>query len=109
MWTETTRSKYDRRTLHYASDLTDAEWGVIGPLLLPGKMIEPIGLIRAGIVAARTRRIQADAASAEAVVNFSRLSLLPNVPRHIGPTSPLKSDRRSIPASWPATAALSSS
>ena len=33
MWTETTRPKYDRTALRYASDLTDAEWGVIGPLL----------------------------------------------------------------------------
>ena len=40
MWTETTRPKYDRKALRYASDLTDAEWGVIGPLLPPCK---PLG------------------------------------------------------------------
>ena len=33
MWTETTRPKYERAGLRYASDPTDAEWGVIGPLL----------------------------------------------------------------------------
>ena len=34
MWTETTRPKYERKGLRYASDLTEAEWGVIGPLLM---------------------------------------------------------------------------
>ncbi len=33
MWTETTRKKYDRDGLRYASDLTDAEWRLIEPLL----------------------------------------------------------------------------
>ncbi len=33
MWTETTRAKYERAGLRYASDLTAGEWGVIGPLL----------------------------------------------------------------------------
>ncbi len=33
MWTETTRPKYERSGLRYASDLTDAEWNVIGSLL----------------------------------------------------------------------------
>ena len=33
MWTETTRPKYERSELRYASDLRDAEWQVIGPLL----------------------------------------------------------------------------
>ncbi len=28
MWTETTRPKYERKGLRYASDLTEAEWGV---------------------------------------------------------------------------------
>ena len=32
-WTETTRRDYDRRELRYASDLRDAEWAVIAPLL----------------------------------------------------------------------------
>ncbi len=39
MWTETTRPKYEREGLRYASDLTDAEWGVIGPLLPPRKRL----------------------------------------------------------------------
>ena len=29
----TTRPKYERKGLRYASDLTEAEWGVLGPLL----------------------------------------------------------------------------
>lgn len=40
MWTETTRRKHARKGLRYASDLTDAEWGVIEPLLPPR---EPLG------------------------------------------------------------------
>src|SRR5207244_555105 len=31
MWTETTRRKYEREGRRYASDLTDAEWGLIEP------------------------------------------------------------------------------
>ena len=33
MWTETTRRKYAREHLRYATDVTDAEWAVIAPLL----------------------------------------------------------------------------
>ncbi|MFQ5572526.1 MAG: IS5 family transposase [Rhodothermales bacterium] len=40
MWTETTRPKYDRSKLRYASDLTDEEWAVIAPLLAKPK---PVG------------------------------------------------------------------
>lgn len=32
-WTETTRQHYRREGLRYASDLTDAEWGLISPFL----------------------------------------------------------------------------
>ncbi len=39
MWTETTRPKYERSDLRYASDLTDAEWDVIEPLLPPRKQL----------------------------------------------------------------------
>jgi len=33
MWTKTTRKKYGREKLRYASDTTDEEWSVIEPLL----------------------------------------------------------------------------
>ena len=33
MWTETTRPKYDREHLRYATDVTDAEWEVVAPQL----------------------------------------------------------------------------
>ncbi len=33
MWTPTTRRRYSRTGLRYASDLTDAEWALIEPLL----------------------------------------------------------------------------
>jgi len=33
MWTKTTRRQYERKGLRYASDVTDAEWGVISPRL----------------------------------------------------------------------------
>src|ERR1700693_4030165 len=37
MWTPENRPLYDRDTLRYPSDLTDAEWQHIGPLLPPAK------------------------------------------------------------------------
>jgi len=33
MWTATTRAQQKREELHFASDLTDAEWAVLAPLL----------------------------------------------------------------------------
>ncbi|WP_225063222.1 MULTISPECIES: transposase [Komagataeibacter] len=35
MWTPTIRRKYSRRSQRYDTDLTDAEWAVLAPLL-PG-------------------------------------------------------------------------
>jgi transposase len=32
-WTETTRRHYERRCPRYASDLTDAEWGLVEPMM----------------------------------------------------------------------------
>ncbi len=37
MWTNENRARYDRRGLRYPSDLTDAEWGLIAPLIPPAK------------------------------------------------------------------------
>jgi transposase len=37
MWTKETRGRYDRRGLRYPSDLTDAEWALIAPLIPPAK------------------------------------------------------------------------
>jgi len=34
-WTEITRPDYDRRSLRYASDSTDAEWALIAPFMPP--------------------------------------------------------------------------
>ena len=34
-WTKTTRDDYDRRSLRYASDTTDAEWALIDPFMPP--------------------------------------------------------------------------
>jgi len=39
-WTETTRPQYRREGLRYASDLTDAEWALIAPLMPPAR---PVG------------------------------------------------------------------
>jgi transposase len=35
MWTPTTCAQHSREGLHFASDLTDVEWAVLEPLLLP--------------------------------------------------------------------------
>lgn len=37
MWTNGNRSLYERKGLRYPSDLTDAEWAIIAPLIPPGK------------------------------------------------------------------------
>ena len=37
MWTVENRGRYDRSKLRYLSDLTDAEWSVIAPLIPPAK------------------------------------------------------------------------
>ena len=34
-WTEITRRQYRREGLRYASDLTEAEWALVDPLLPP--------------------------------------------------------------------------
>lgn len=34
-WNETTRKQYSRKTARYESDLTDAEWALLQPLLPP--------------------------------------------------------------------------
>jgi transposase len=37
MWTSQNRTRYDRSKLRYPSDLTDEEWGLVEPLIPPGK------------------------------------------------------------------------
>jgi transposase len=37
MWTPNNRAKYDRDKLRYPSDLTDAEWTLVEPLIPPAK------------------------------------------------------------------------
>lgn len=37
MWTSENRARYDRSTLRYPSDLTDAEWALVAPLIPPAK------------------------------------------------------------------------
>ena len=37
MWTSENRARYDRSGLRYPSDLTDAEWALIEPLIPPAK------------------------------------------------------------------------
>ena len=51
MWTADNRPRYNRDKLRYPSDLTDAEWAHIEPLIPPGK---PGG----GIPAGQARRRQ---------------------------------------------------
>src|SRR5665647_724329 len=37
MWTSQNRARYDRSKLRYPSDLTDEEWGLVEPLIPPGR------------------------------------------------------------------------
>jgi transposase len=37
MWTTENRARYNRDKLRYPSDLTDDEWALVAPLILPAK------------------------------------------------------------------------
>lgn len=37
MWTAENHARYDQSKLRYLSDLTDAEWAIISPLIPPAK------------------------------------------------------------------------
>ena len=37
MWTSKNRARYDHSKLRYPSDLTEDEWGLVEPLIPPGK------------------------------------------------------------------------
>ena len=37
MWTNENRARYDRSKLRYPSDVADAEWAIIAPLIAPAK------------------------------------------------------------------------
>ena len=37
MWTKENRARYDRGALRYPSDLTDAEWAHVAPIIPPAK------------------------------------------------------------------------
>ena len=51
MWTDTTRTKHARKGLRYSSDLTDAEWAVLGPELpAPARLGRPAKWPRREIV-----------------------------------------------------------
>src|ERR1700736_831775 len=51
MWTSQNRARYDRSKLRYPSDLTDDEWGLIEPLIRPGKTGggKRTGIMREGV------------------------------------------------------------
>src|SRR6267142_2169864 len=61
MWTETTRRKYEREGRRYASDLTDAEWGLIEPHMPAAKPLgRPRGYDAAKKIKGRKRHIVTD-------------------------------------------------
>jgi transposase len=37
MWTDENRARYDRGALRYPSDLTDADWARVAPVIRPAK------------------------------------------------------------------------
>ena len=41
MWTTENRPRYDRKGLRYPSDLTDAEWDLVKPLIPPRQAWRP--------------------------------------------------------------------
>jgi transposase len=46
MWTETAREQYRREDLRYASDMTDAEWALIEPLMPEQKALGRPRIVR---------------------------------------------------------------
>jgi hypothetical protein len=44
MWTNENRARYDRAGLRYPSDLTDAEWAHVEPLIPPAHGSGRVGL-----------------------------------------------------------------
>ncbi len=43
MWTTENRQRYDLSCLRRPSDLTDSEWALVGPLILPQKVVAKNG------------------------------------------------------------------
>ena len=78
-WTEITRAQHDRSGLHYASDVTDEEWAIVGPFLARSTSVgRPAKRIRAGRFGTRFniwRRLAASGACC------------PRIFRHIRPCS----------------------
>ena len=91
MWTMENRHRYDRDKLRYPSDLTDAEWRLIRPLIPPAKrgggkrpvnMREVVnGVMCVLSTGCQWRYIPKDAATAQ---HGERLLLLVGLGRHVG-------------------------
>ena len=45
MWTAAHRRQYDRTSLRYPSDLTDAEWALAEPLIPPALLVAVNGFL----------------------------------------------------------------
>jgi putative transposase len=54
MWTEITRSKYERAGRRYASDVTDAEWRLIEPFMPPVKRLAVRGKPTCALLSTRS-------------------------------------------------------
>ena len=80
-WTETTRCQYERNNERYSSDVTDAEWAVIFPLL-PG----PNKLGRPREVELREVR---DGIGDIAAADWQRIGRKPSKVQRLGVSSPI--------------------
>ena len=62
-WIETSRPDYDRRCLRYASDATDAEWGLFAPLaparMANGRLLSTVTTLRYHFYPLRNRGVLA--------------------------------------------------
>ena len=90
MWKPEHRLAADRRGLRYPSDLTDAEWAIVAPMIPPGghggrkELCEVLGVSRGGFYAWLTRpRTQRSRGDKSLVRGFAPASL-----RAIGPRAP---------------------
>ena len=73
MWTADNRPRYNRDKLRYPSDLTDAEWAHIEPLIPPGKP-GVMYILSTGASGARCPRMVPEAPTARGLSELGRVA-----------------------------------
>ena len=72
MWTKENRARYDRSRLHYESDLSDAEWAEVEPLIPPAVSPDRICCWKSTISASTKPATSAPGTVTASIVVFSK-------------------------------------